>query len=101
MQKLELDSGIVRALALWRLGKIPGKVIECPRHPGIGLSRNHIPWCYGYNDHRIRPLNKEETPNPVDHILNTRPYNLEDIEFTQAVLLITHALDRSRRMRYE
>jgi hypothetical protein len=99
-QKTDLDRGIIRALALWRLGKIPGKVSECPRHPGTNLSRNHIPWCNGMLDYR-RPLNREETPNLVDHILNSCSYTLEDRDFSQAALVICRQLGRIRRQRVE
>jgi hypothetical protein len=99
-QKLDLDKGVIRAIALWRLGKIPGKVSECPRHPGINLSRNHIPECYGMLDYR-RPLNEEETPNLVDHIFNSCLYTLEDRDFAQAVLVICHQLGKIRRQRVE
>jgi hypothetical protein len=48
-----------------------------------------------------RPLNREETPNLVDHILNSCSYTLENRDFSQAALVICHQLGRIRRQRVE
>jgi hypothetical protein len=69
-----VDKKVLRAMTLWRLGKLPGANLPCWRC-GTWGSRGHLLRCYA-TDPRFRRTFEEganinETPTPIDTALNS------------------------------
>lgn len=99
--KLEFPRQTIRALLLWRLGRLPGKVKQCWRCGGAA-TRGHVLRCYQQELQGIievrRILRKEEHRGRtiIDAVLNDKKkYKTSDLALCAVAAVLVDVLQRS------